>query len=99
MCLKVQEGVVYTEASAPWPPGHMGTDCCFKCPRLADPSPQDMPAQPAGRPVLCRCLSQRPSTTPQKWSKTPITSKDLVVLPQQDKDQPSPQEEHQQCCS
>lgn len=99
MRLKVRGGVVCTELSALWPPGHMGTNCCLKCPGLADPSPQDVPPQPAGRRLLCRRFSQRPSTTPQKWSKTPITSKDLVVFPQQDKHQPSPQETHQQRCS
>lgn len=99
MCLKMQGGVVYTEVSAPWPPGHVGTDCFFKCPRVAEPSPQDIPAQPAGRSVLCRRFSQRPSKTPQKRSKTPVTSKELVAFSQQDKDQPSPQEAHQQCHS
>lgn len=32
MCLKVQGGVVCTEVSALWPPGHMGTDCGSNAP-------------------------------------------------------------------
>lgn len=44
----------------------MGIDCCFKRPRLADPSLQDEVAQPAGRPVLCRYLLSRPNTKKTK---------------------------------
>lgn len=40
MRLKMQGGVVYMEVSALWPPGHVGTDCCFKCPRVAERSPR-----------------------------------------------------------
>lgn len=84
-----------TEVSLPWPPEHI-LDCCFKRPNLADPSPQDEVAQPTGRPVICRYLHPRPSTNTQKQSKTPITSKKLVLFPQQDQGHPSPREAHQQ---
>lgn len=78
-------GVLSTELSVPWPPEHVGIDCCFKCPRLADPSLQDEVAQPAGTPVICRYLHQRPNTEkhlspPHGWCSSLSSTRAIPLL-------------------
>lgn len=73
----------------------MGIDCCFKSPRLADPSLQDEVAQPAGRKYV-GIYTQGLTQTNKNRAKCLYNFQTAGGLPSAAPGPSSPQEAHQQ---
>lgn len=73
----------------------MGIDCCFKSPRLADPSLQDEVAQPAGRKYV-GIYTQGLTQTNKNRAKYLYNFQTAGGLPSAAPGPSSPQEAHQQ---